>query len=219
LNYIDSGAAGGGIALTADDELRIIQKVVAGDKNAYEELVQANQRNVYNLSLKMTKNEDDALDISQEAFFKAYRQLESFRGESRFSVWLYRMTYNLCIDFLRKKPKGQVISLSSYQDESGEAQDIEIPDIRELPEDSVFRREMRKEIAASIDELGQNQREILVMREITGMSYTEIAEALNLSEGTVKSRLARARMNLANILLEKGTFPEGFRHNKRKEVE
>ena len=205
--------------MTADDELRIIQKVVAGDKNAYEELVQANQRNVYNLSLKMTKNEDDALDISQEAFFKAYRQLESFRGESRFSVWLYRMTYNLCIDFLRKKPKGQVISLSSYQDESGEAQDIEIPDIRELPEDSVFRREMRKEIAASIDELGQNQREILVMREITGMSYTEIAEALNLSEGTVKSRLARARMNLANILLEKGTFPEGFRHNKRKEVE
>jgi len=202
--------------MTAEEELKIIEKVLSGNKNAFEELVLLNQKNVYNLALKMTKNEDDALDISQEAFLKAYRVLDSFRGESRFSVWMYRMTYNLCIDFLRKKPKGQVVSLSSYQDDSGDTRDIEIPDVRELPEDNIFRKELRKEIAESINELGEKQREILVMREITGMSYTEIAETLNVSEGTVKSRLARARMTLANILMKKGTFPETFRHNKRE---
>ena len=197
--------------MTAGEELNIIQRVLSGDKNAFEELVLANQKNVYNLALKITKNEDDALDISQEAFIKAYSLLEGFRGESRFSVWLYRLTYNLCIDFLRKKPKAQVISLSSYHDEAGETYDLEIPDLRSIPEDNIFRQELRAEINESIDELGPKHREILVMREISGMSYTEIADTLMLSEGTVKSRLARARLSLVNILLGKGTFPEGFR--------
>jgi len=201
--------------LTAEEELRIIKKVIDGDTDAFEELVLENQKNVYNLALKMTKNEEDALDISQEAFLKAYRQLEGFRGESRFSVWLYRLTYNLCIDFLRKKPRSGVISLT-YQDEGEEAHDLEIPDVRNLPEDIVLRREKRKEIAESIDELGSRHREILVMREITGMSYSSIAETLNVSEGTVKSRLARARTSLANILIKKGTFPESYRLNIQK---
>jgi len=197
--------------MTPDEELRIIKKVLDGDSNAFEELVLSNQKNVYNLALKMTKNEEDAQDISQEAFIKAYNQLEAFRGDSKFSVWLYRLTYNLCIDFLRKKPKAQVISLSAQQEESGDSFEIEIPDLRELPADSVFRKELQTEIAQSIDELSQGHREIIVMREINDMSYTEIAETLGISEGTVKSRLARARLSLANILLKKGTFPENYR--------
>jgi len=204
--------------LTSEEELKIIKKVLDGDKNAFEDLVLHNQKNVYNLALKMTGNEDDALDISQEAFLKAYRQLGNFRGESRFSVWLYRLTHNLCIDFLRKKSRSQVVSLTT-QDDDKEFSDLEIPDVRNLPEDSVLRQELRNEITASIEKLGQSHREILVMREITGMSYTEIADTLNLSEGTVKSRLARARINLVNILAEKGTFSESFRHNTREEVE
>jgi len=204
--------------MTADEELSIIQKVLGGDRNAFEELVLANQKNVYNLALKMTGNEEDALDISQEAFFKAFRQIGGFRGESRFSVWLYRLTYNLCIDFLRKKPKAAIIPLT-YHDDSGDVHDLEIPDIRNLPEDNILHREARKEIAESIDNLGQSHREILIMREITGMSYGEMAETLNLSEGTVKSRLARARRNLVSILAEKGTFPESYRQKERKEVE
>ena len=198
--------------MTIEEEQQIIKKVLDGDGNAFEDLVLGNQKNVYNLALKMTNNEEDALDISQEAFLKAYRQLDSFRGESKFSVWLYRMTYNLCIDFIRKRPKSNIISLS-FEDESGEAQEFEIPDLRSLPEDSVYRKELRQTIAESINELGSKHREILVMREITGMSYTEIAETLKVNEGTVKSRLARARESLANILVEKGTFPEGFRQN------
>jgi len=201
--------------LTSEEELKIIQDVAQGNKNAFEGLVLANQKNVYNLALKMLGNEEDALDISQEAFLKAYRQLEGFRGESRFSVWLYRLTYNLCIDFLRKKSKAKVISLT-VQDDGGEEHDIEIPDVRNLPEDMAFRKELRKDIADSIGELGNKHREILVMREVTGMSYCEMADALNLSEGTVKSRLARARSTLASILVEKGTFPEAFRHNGQK---
>jgi RNA polymerase sigma-70 factor (ECF subfamily) len=181
-----------------------------GNRNAFEELVLENQKNVYNLALKMTGNEEDALDISQDAFLKAYRQLNGFRGESRFSVWLYRLTYNLCIDFLRRKPRVATVPLT-FQDDSGEVHDLELPDMRNLPEDKIMRNEMRKTIVDSIKELGQSHREILVMREITGMSYGEMAETLNMSEGTVKSRLARARRSLVNILVEKGTFPESFR--------
>jgi len=204
--------------LTSEEELEVIQKVLGGDRNAFEEIVLANQKNVYNLALKMTKNEEDALDISQEAFLKAYRQLEGFRGESKFSVWLYRLTYNLCVDFLRKKPRAGVISLT-YQDEGDESHDLEIPDVRNLPEDSLIRRETRESIAESINALSPRYREILVMREITGMSYGDISETLNISEGTVKSRLARARLSLANILVENGTISERYRHKERKEVE
>jgi len=205
--------------MTIEQERNIIQRVINGDKNAFEELVLANQRNVYNLALKMTSAEEDALDISQEAFLKAYRLLDTFRGESRFSVWLYRMTHNLCIDHLRKKPRQTASSLTMYSDDSDDPHDLEIPDIRNLPEQSLLRNEMRKTIAQSINELEPNHREILVMREITDMSYAEIAETLNINEGTVKSRLARARKSLVSILLKKGTFPEGFRQKERKEVE
>jgi RNA polymerase sigma-70 factor (ECF subfamily) len=196
--------------MNLEQEQEIIRRVVDGDENAFEDIVLANQKNVYNLALKMTGNEEDALDISQEAFLKAYRQLSGFRGESRLSVWLYRLTYNLCIDFLRKKPRSKAVSLS-YEDDGGEVQDLEIPDLRDLPEDSAIRSETRKTIAEGIKELAQKHREILVMREITCMSYDEIAETLSVNVGTVKSRLARARMKLVEILVEKGTFPDSFR--------
>ena len=202
--------------MTAEAELLVIQKVLDGDSNAFEDIVLANQKNVYNLALKMTGSEEDALDISQEAFLKAFRQLGSFRGESRLSVWLYRLTYNLCIDFLRRKPRTGTISLTNQDDE--EPRDIEIPDFRNLPEEGLMRKETRKAIAESIDELGQRHREIIIMREITGMTYIDIASVLRINEGTVKSRLARARLNLASILVAKGTFPESYRLNGQRGV-
>ena len=202
--------------MTLEEELQIIRNVLDGDRNAFEELLLANQKNVYNLALKMTGGEEDALDISQEAFLKAYRQLGAFRGESRFSVWLYRLTYNLCIDFLRKKPRAGVVSLTQQDDD--DTRDIEIPDVRELPEDRLIRKETRKTIVECMDKLGSRHREILVMREITGMSYIDIASVLEINEGTVKSRLARARASLANILVEKGTFPDNYRLNRQREV-
>ena len=204
--------------MSPQEELQIIEKVKSGDGNAFEELVLANQHNVYNLALKLTKNEEDAQDVSQEAFFKAYTQLDSYRGESRFSVWMYRLTYNLCIDFLRKKPRAVMVPLTYQEDDKDEAV-IEIPDLRNLPEDTVLRNELRKTINESINELAHDFKEILVMREISAMSYSDIAATLSINEGTVKSRLARARKNLINILVSKGTFPESFRLKDREEVE
>jgi len=201
--------------MNIDAEKEIIQRVLGGDKNAFEGLVIANQKNVYNLALKMTRNEEDALDLSQEAFVKAFRQLGNFRGDSRFSVWLYRLTYNLCIDFLRRRPKTNVISLN-YEDDDENQTPIEIPDVRDLPEDRTIRSEMRKNITAGIYELPLKHREVLVMREITGMSYDEIATTLKINSGTVKSRLARARLKLVEILKEKGTFPDIFRQNNQR---
>ena len=204
--------------MTAEEEIKIISDVLGGDINAFENLVMENQKNVYNLALKMTGSEEDAQDISQDAFIRAYRRLGSFRGDSRFSVWLYRLTYNLCVDFLRKRPRDKVISLT-YEDEGEESHDLEIPDMRNLPEDSLIRRELRETIAKSINELSPPHKEILVLREITEMSYGDISETLRISEGTVKSRLARARLNLATILIDKGTFPESLRHMWQEEVE
>ena len=196
--------------MTVDVEREIIQRVIGGDKNAFEGLVLENQKNVYNLALKMTRNEEDALDLSQEAFVKAYQQIRNFRGDSKFSVWLYRLTYNLCIDFLRRKPKTESVSLY-YEDDGGDTAPLEIPDLRNLPENSTIRSEMRKNISESINELPLKHREAIVMREIAGMSYEEIAKTLRINVGTVKSRLARSRLKLIEILKEKGTFPEGFR--------
>jgi len=204
--------------MNIDVEREIIERVLGGDKNAFEGLVLENQKNVYNLALKMTRNEEDALDVSQEAFVKAYRQLRNFRGDSRFSVWLYRLTYNLCIDFLRKKPKTNMVSLS-YDDDSGDTAPLEIPDLRSLPEDSTIRNELRKGITESIKELPLKHREVIVMREISDMSYDDIATTLKINVGTVKSRLARARLKLIDILKEKGTFPDNYRLKMQKEVE
>ena len=195
--------------------MRIIRSVSGGDKGAFEALVLENQTNVYNLALKMTKSEDDALDISQEVFLKAYGSLKSFRGDSRFSVWLYRMTYNMCIDFLRRKQRIPEASLTRHDDD-GEARDSEIPDTRGTPEDNLLQQELRAELSKSIGELGAIHREIFIMREITGMNYSDIAAALKINEGTVKSRLARARKSLAEILMSKGTFPDGYRQKEQE---
>ena len=203
--------------MTAAEELTIISTVLGGQPDAFEALVVDNQQKVYNLALKMTKNEEDAMDVSQEAFLKAYRSLDKFRGDSRFSVWLYRMTYNLCIDLLRRRTRTGSVSLTHGED-ADDVGEIEIPDLRNLPEDAAIRHETRQAIKQSIEELPPKHREILIMREVSGMSYSELADALAINEGTVKSRLARARLALVNILEKKGTFPDSIRLRDVKEV-
>lgn len=204
--------------MTLLEELAIIERVRGGETDAFETLVLDNQKKVYNLALKMTGNENDALDISQEAFIKAYTGLKNFRAESRFSVWLYRLTYNLSIDFIRKNQRTQVTSLT-YIDDNGDYADFEIPDMNYEPSSEIEKRELKESISKGIDELPDKHREILVMREVTGMSYEDIATTLGLSEGTVKSRLSRARAGLAQILNKYGTFSQSNRHKSGKEVD
>ena len=207
----------GGSALTRQEEQAITQKVLDGDISAFETLVIENQKNVYNLALRMTGNEDDALDISQDVFFKAYQSLDSFRGESRFSVWLYRMTYNMCLDLSRKK-KRKPVSPLTIMGEDGELTDIEVADLRFSPENESEKRELYFSLRRAIDSLTPEHRQVFIMREDSDMSYERIAEVLQISEGTVKSRLSRARRQIAKYLSEDGTFSLSARQTFSKEV-
>ena len=195
-----------------------MERAKRGDASAFERLVLENQKQVYNLALRMVKNEDDAFDVAQEAFLRAYSALPRFRGDSKFSVWLYRLTSNLSIDFLRKRRRENVMSLS-FLNEQDETEEIEIPDERFLPETEVERRELRDQVSRGLDELPLEYRQILVLRELGGLSYEEIAEALALEAGTVKSRLFRARKRLCAILLKDGNFsPDASSKPMRGEV-
>ena len=191
--------------MTREEEMVIVKKVLAGDVNAFEDLVKDNQKSVYNLALKITKNESDALDVSQEVFLKAYTNLSNFRGDSRFSVWLYRLAYNACIDATRKSKASMNVSLT-VTDDDNTSTEMELTDDRPLPEKELERRETQREVQAAINELPEDQRKIIVMREFSDMAYEDIADALGINVGTVKSRLSRARKNLAKILVKNGTF-------------
>ena len=202
--------------MTRLEEQKVISSVLAGSIDDYEKLVDAYQKSVYNLALKMTKNEQDAMDLTQDAFIKAYTSLRDFRGDSSFASWIYKLTYNLCIDFLRKKQRTTVLPLVSINSD-GETDELEIPDDRYLPENELEWKELKKAAFDAIDSLPAEHRQILLMREFTGMSYKDIADALYINEGTVKSRISRARKALAKILIENGTFESFARQKDRKE--
>lgn len=187
------------------DELRLIKAAQSGDSSAFEELVRDNQKLVYNLALKLSGNPDDALDISQNVFIKAYTNLGSFRGDSRFSVWLYRLCHNASMDFLRQNKSSRVVSIHG-DDGDDEQQKYDAPDPGPLPSEIIERRELRQAVRDAIMSLPENKRDIIIMAEFSHMSYSDIAWELGISEGTVKSRLSRARASLAEILRENGTF-------------
>ena len=191
--------------MTREEESAIIAKVLDGDADAFEPLVVAHQSFVYNIALKMLSNPDDAFDISQEAFIKAYRSLKDFKGESSFSSWLYRITANMCLDFMRRNKKRKAASIV-YLDDEDDSKELELPDTRFDPVTELERKELRGAINDALNLLPEDQRSILLLRELNGMSYAEISEALKLEQGTVKSRLSRARARLAKILKENGTF-------------
>ena len=179
------------------DEKMIIEQVLAGDSNAFGALVETYQDRVYNLALRMCGNPDDAFDLSQEAFFRAWRGLSGFQGEAAFSTWLFRLTANVCLDWLRAKKRRPTVSLTAVDDDGEEVQ-MEIADPGKSPEEILEAAEDREALAKV------EYRQILTMRAINDMSYTEIAEALQLREGTVKSRLSRARLALRNLLVKSG---------------
>ena len=190
--------------LTREGEQALIDRVLAGDVSAFEDLVIAYEKKIYNLALRMTRNPSDAEDITQEAFLKAYRSLKSFRKDSGFYVWIYRIASNLCIDFLRKEKQGSTLPLN-LPEEDGEWT-VELPDFSALPEEELERRELRESIRRGLDALPEKQRQILVMRELSGLSYARIGEILDLEEWTVKSRISRARAALAKLLRQEGNL-------------
>ena len=192
--------------MTKEEEARLVQAIRAGDGDAFETLVREHQTRVYNLALRMTGNPDDALDVSQETFLKAWRTLGQFRGDCSLGSWLYRIASNLSIDLLRKAKRRQTEKLVSLEDPGEDGRPLELPDVSGDPQLLLERAEGRQAVLECLDRLPREQKLILVLRDVNGLSYEEIGETMNLELGTVKSRIFRARARLANLLAEKGTF-------------
>ncbi|MEG0778127.1 MAG: sigma-70 family RNA polymerase sigma factor [Oscillospiraceae bacterium] len=203
--------------MTREEESELVLQAQSSDSDSFEKLVLYNQTKVYNLALRMVGNPDDAFDMSQEAFIKAYNSLGSFRGDSRFSVWLYRLTTNVCLDFLRSEGRKSHNSLTFMGDDE-DSKELEIPDDRFSPETLVEKKELRERLSHGLMRLPKDYRAILLLREIDGLSYDEIAAALSLEEGTVKSRIFRARKKLCSILSDDGNFSTKVSSKKTKEV-
>ncbi len=203
--------------MTREEETQLVSLVQQGDSASFENLVLDNQTKVYNLALRMVGNEDDAFDMSQEAFIKAYNSIANFRGDSRFSVWLYRLTTNVCLDFLRSERRKSHSSLT-YMGDEDEDKELEIPDERFSPESLAEKKELREAVNRGLRQLPPDYRSILLLREIDGLSYDEIALALALEAGTVKSRIFRARKKLCSILSNDGNFSFPSSSNQSKEV-
>ena len=179
--------------------------------------MEENQTRAFHLAVRLLGNEADAADAVQDAFLKAYTALGEFRGESRFSVWLYRLVNNVCIDALRRRKRQETLPLQT-EDEDGDAGEIPLPDERYSPERLAERAEDVAAVRAAMAALPEDCREILTIREIGGLSYEELAAALSLEEGTVKSRLNRARKKLCQALLATGNFSPPSPSNKGKGV-
>ena len=201
--------------MTREQEAAIVRKVLGGDANAFETLVLEYEKNVYNIALRMTGNSEDAADMTQEAFIKAYNSLQSFRGDSKFSVWLYRIVSNVCLDFLRSKNRRPTVSLS-VEDDDGEDAQLDVADESQSPELLLDRKLTRDSVRGGIDSLPPDYRQILLLREIQGLSYDEIAQALSLEVGTVKSRIFRARKRLCTFLIDDGNISDFSSSGKMK---
>jgi len=185
------------------DDRDVVARARSGDRAAFEELVRLHQRGVYTLALRHTGSADDALDISQEAFLRAFKSLPAFHGGSAFSTWMYRLTLNLCVDHARKNKRTVPFSALGEEDSGGLC---EIPDLRYLPENEAEMSELRGALSECIEKLPEDRRAVFILRAVNGLSYAEIAEALSLGEGTVKSRLSRAREQLKQELIKRGNF-------------
>ncbi len=184
------------------DEKHILAKARKGDVAAFEKLVTLYERRVYAAALRSSASPEDAADITQEVFLRAWRSIETFRGNSGFATWLFRITANMCVDFARRKQSQPQTQALTAEDDF----ERPIPDNNPTPEEHLDNLELGRELAAALDEVSEDHRRIVILRDVSGLSYTEIADALEISEGTVKSRLSRARLALRDILLRRGNL-------------
>ena len=191
------------------DEQAIIISAQEGDVNAYNRLVLAYQGLAYNVAYRILGNADRAADATQDAFMRGYRALGQFRGGS-FKTWLLRITTNCCYDQLRAQKRRPTTPLDDLVEDEEHSSILQ--DSGESPEDHVVRRDLGSLIQRAIGALPDDQRIVVIMSDVQGLSYEEIAQATSLALGTVKSRLSRARAKLRTYLLaHKELLPDGMR--------
>lgn len=180
----------------------LIQRAKNGDGEAFGELIASHERLVYNIALRTVKNPEDARDISQEAFIKAYKNIKKFDEKSAFSTWIYKITVNTAIDEMRRRKGKETVSADMELDLGEGSVAMQLIDGDGTPEEEAVRQETRRDILSAIDMLSEEHCRVVVLRDLNGLSYSDIAEITDSTMGTVKSRLARARAQLRNILLE-----------------
>jgi len=184
------------------NEEKLIQKAIDGDAQAFNELMAAHERRMYAVALKTCANREDAQDCLQEAMLRIYRSISSFKGQSSFSTWVYRITMNTCLDELRRRKNRPNTSLDNLL-ESGWSPS----DDRDGPEKYAIRMLKQKKLMQFIDELPEDMRSAVVLRDIEGYAYEDIAEQLKANVGTIKSRISRGREKLREKIL---SHPELF---------
>ena len=188
----DSGEAR---AAARDRDLRWVQAARGGDRRAFGQLVDAYQRRVYAIAFGIVRDRDEAWDVAQEAFVKAYQNLSRFEGSSAFYTWLYRIAYNVSIDHVRDRQRRR-----ATQDEPETLHERAVGAGPEHPETVRDRKELARVLEAAMAQVSEKHRAIIVLREVEGLSYEEMADVLGVSKGTVMSRLFHARQNLQKIL-------------------
>lgn len=197
-----------------DKEFILNKKAASGDTKAFEELVKEYNNMVFNVAFRILRNREDAADATQEAFIKAFRAIETFRQDSKFSTWVCSIVTNVCYDILRKR-KGedtQTIYLANDEKEY----EIPLPDNNHDidPLKMATTSELREYLLKAINTLEKDYRNVVILRELNDLSYEEISTELNISIGTVKSRLSRARFKLIEKLQEEPELlPYDLRHN------
>jgi RNA polymerase sigma-70 factor (ECF subfamily) len=182
------------------DEPTMIASVLGGETHLFHELIRPYERSVYMMALSFLKNEAEAEDAAQEAFLKAYRNLSSFRGESKFGTWIISITLNEARSRLRRMKTMPMDSLDEPPDEEGHISPALLRDWREIPSESLERHEMRQVLQDAIEGLPVIYREIFLLRDVEELSIAEAAEALQITVASVKVRLHRARMMLQKTL-------------------
>jgi RNA polymerase sigma-70 factor (ECF subfamily) len=193
----------------ADEEQRLISAAQRGDVESFNALVRMYEGRVYNLGFRMLGDTDSAADASQEAFLSAFRNLRSFRGGS-FRSWLLRIATNVCYDVLRAKKRRPAVSLDA-SDPDADDSPLQIADHHESPDDLAIRRELAIAIQAGLAHLPEDQRLVVVLSDVQGLAYEEIAQITNTNLGTVKSRLSRGRARMREILRAGELLPLRYR--------
>ncbi len=187
------------IDYTQADDTRLVNHSQRGDMLAFEELVARHRDKIYARAYSMVRSEEEALDLSQEAWIKAWQRLKQFQGDSSFATWMTRVTINVCLDYLRKKKRERAESIEQLDEELGGVErqmPVDVPD----PLEGLDREELRARIDVALGQLSETHRTSLILHEFEGLEYKEIAKRMECSIGTVMSRLFYARRKMASLL-------------------
>lgn len=197
---------------TGADDHELVEAAKGGDRRAFAVLYQRYERKVYAVAYGFLRNQEDALDVLQEAFIKVHRYLPKFEGQSSFYTWLYRIVANLCIDHLRRAGRKKDVEFDDrlrHDEGEGAADRLPVSTLGD-PSEAVKNKEILAAVEESLDQLSDKHRAVIVMRELQGLSYADMAKSMNCSKGTIMSRLFHARRNMQKLLKDRlGHVPEG----------